>query len=92
MTNDGRRLLEPLRRDTLAVDLQHLRYAVTAADRGSFRWKHSAFGNPRLAAAFASSKLYVYLNKPMIGFPWMETLVSRIIGNTGKAQITVQKR
>lgn len=37
-------------------------------------------------------ELYIYLNKPTIGFPWMETLVSRVIGNTGKAQITVQKR
>ena len=37
-------------------------------------------------------ELYVYLNTPTIGFPWMETLVSRVIGNTGKAQITVLKR
>jgi uncharacterized protein (DUF2235 family) len=37
-------------------------------------------------------ELYVYLNKPTIGFLWMETFVSRVIGNTGKAQITVQKR
>ena len=38
-------------------------------------------------------EVYVYLNKPTIGFPWMETLVNRIwIGNTGKALITVQRR
>ena len=37
-------------------------------------------------------ELYVYLNKPTIGFPWMESLVARIIGNTGKAQIMIQKR
>jgi uncharacterized protein (DUF2235 family) len=37
-------------------------------------------------------ELYVYLNKPTIGFPWMETLLSRLIVNSGKAQIVVQKR
>jgi uncharacterized protein (DUF2235 family) len=37
-------------------------------------------------------ELYVYLNKPTIGFPWIETLLGRAIGNTGKAQITVQRR
>jgi uncharacterized protein (DUF2235 family) len=37
-------------------------------------------------------ELYVYLNKPTIGFPWMETLLSRLIVNSGKVQIVVQKR
>jgi hypothetical protein len=37
-------------------------------------------------------ELYVYLNKPTIGFPLMETLLNRLIRNTGKAQIVVQKR
>ncbi len=50
-------------------------------------------GSAKGWTAKRDGEIYVYLNKPTFGFPWMETLVIRIwIGNTGKAQITVQRR
>ncbi|HEY0329889.1 MAG TPA: DUF2235 domain-containing protein [Rhodopseudomonas sp.] len=36
-------------------------------------------------------ELFIYLNKPMLGFWGYETLVADWIGNTGKAKVTVEK-
>jgi len=58
-SQESSRKLNPIR--AAAVDLQHLRYAVAAADHGSFgaRPKYCCFSNPRSAVASASSNIHL---------------------------------
>jgi hypothetical protein len=38
-------------------------------------------------------EIYVYLNKPVMGFPWLETWISeKLVPNSGTARINIEKR